>query len=83
MDIPTLRAFFMWCTILDVAFLIFAFLIISFASDTIYEIRSSFFPISRETFDTANYGWLGLLKIFIVVFNLVPWIALKIIDKAM
>jgi len=79
MDIITVREFFMWCTIINAALLLFSFLICAFAGDWIYGVHSKFFPISREAFNVAIYSFLGLFKVLFIVFNLVPYIALVII----
>jgi len=79
MDIESIRAFFMWCTILNVALLVLSSLICLCAGDWIYRIHSKWFSISRETFNVAIYSFLGLYKIFIFVFNLIPYIALLIV----
>ncbi len=79
MDIPTHQSFFMWCTILNAGMLILASLILTIGGDSVYRMHSWFFSISRETFDVANYCWLGLYKILVIAFCLVPWIALAII----
>ena len=79
MDIPSIRAFFMWCTIIDVGFLILTILICAGAGDWIYRMHSRWFPLSKEAFNTVIYSWIGLLKIFIIIFNLVPYLALVII----
>jgi hypothetical protein len=34
---------------------------------------------SREAFDVAIYGFLGLFKIVFIFFNLVPYLALLIV----
>ncbi|MGB2866560.1 MAG: DUF6868 family protein [Sedimentisphaerales bacterium] len=75
MDIITVKTFFMWCTIINGALLVLSFLICAFAGDWIYGIHSKWFPISRETFHVAIYSFLALYKIFVLVFNLVPYIA--------
>lgn len=49
-------------------------------SDLVYKIHSRLFPMSREAFNVAIYGFLGVYKILIFVFNLVPWVALLIIS---
>ncbi len=79
MDIDSIRAFFMWCTILNVALLLFSSLICLSAGDWAYRIHSKWFSISRETFNVAIYSFLGLYKIFIFVFNLIPYLGLLII----
>ena len=79
MSIETIREFFMWCTILNVALLLLSSLICVCARDWAYQIHSKLFSISRETFNVAIYSFLGLYKIFVFVFTLIPYIALSII----
>jgi hypothetical protein len=78
MDIITVKTFFMWCSIINGALLVLSLLICSLASDWVYRMHSDWFPISRETFNVAIYCFIGLFKIFVLVFNLVPWIACAI-----
>jgi hypothetical protein len=79
MDIETLRSFFMWCTILNGALLILAFLISAFAGDWVYRMQSRWYPIPRDAFTIVMYSFLGLFKILLLVFNLVPYVALVIV----
>ncbi len=79
MDIPTLTTFFMWCTILNMGLLILSSVMCVFFSDFIYRMNHRFFSISREAFNVALVCFIGLFKIFVMVFCLVPYIALLII----
>lgn len=79
MDIQTLTSFFMWCTIINTGFLVFLTLIFMLAPNLIYRLQSTFFPITRETFNIVIYSFIGLFKVVYLVFNVVPWIALEII----
>ena len=79
MDIQTLTSFFMWCTIINFGFLLFLALVFMLAPNLTYKIQSRFIPISRESFDLVFYSFIGLFKIVVLVFNVVPWIALLII----
>jgi len=79
MDIDTVRAFFMWCTVMNAALLVLSFLICALAGDWVYRMHSRWFSISRETFNVAIYSFIGVYKIFIVMFNLVPYVALLIL----
>lgn len=79
MDIPTLQSFFMWCTILNLGILIISSLLFTIGGDFVYWVKSRFFTISREQFDVAVYHWIAFYKIIVIVFNVVPWIALGII----
>jgi len=79
MDIHTVRAFFMWCTIINGALLILSFLICACAGAWVHRMHGKWFPISREAFNVAIYSFLGLYKMFVLGFNLVPYVALVIV----
>ena len=79
MDIQTLTAIFMWCTIINGVMLVFWTVMCLFAFDLVYRTQKRWFPMPKETFTVAMYGFLGLFKIFFLVFNLVPYIALLIV----
>jgi hypothetical protein len=79
MDIQTLTSFFMWCTILNGGLLTLLILMFGFAPDLMYRTQRIWFPLSRETFDVVLYGFLGMFKIFFLIFNVVPYVALLII----
>ncbi len=79
MDIPAIRAFFMWCTIMNGGLLILSSLIFACAGDWVYRMHSRWFPISKDAFNVAIYSGIGLFKIAVIVFNLVPYLALAII----
>ena len=79
MDIQTLTTFFMWCTIINLGLLISSSLVCIFFGDFSYRMNNRFFSISREAFNVALVSFIGLFKIFFIVFNLVPYIALLII----
>ena len=79
MDIQTLTTFFMWCTILNVALLLLSSLICVCAADWAYRIHSKLFSISRETFNVVIYSFIALYKLLVIVFILIPYIALLIV----
>ena len=79
MDIQTLTRFFMWCTIINGAMLVYWSIMTIITPDWIYRLQSKWFPISRETVNVAIYAFLGLFKILFIIFNHVPYIALLIV----
>ena len=81
MDISTLTRFFMWCTLLNTGLLLFSFLMVAqgIGGDFVYRMHSKWFPMPRDNFNAALYLIIGIYKIFVFVFNLVPWVALTII----
>ncbi len=79
MNVQTLTRFFMWCTIMNGALFLLWTTMCLLAPDLVYRTQRIWFPIPRETFDVVIYSFLGLFKIFFLVFNLVPYLALLII----
>lgn len=79
MDIRMLTEFFLWCTIINGALLALWTIMCIAAPDLVYRTQSRWFPISRATYDVIMYAFLGLFKVLVLVFNLVPLIALLII----
>ena len=79
MDIGTVRAFFMWCTVLNVGMLIFTFVITAFGGDWVYKMHSKLYPMPRETFNVVIYAFMGVYKVLVIMFNLIPYLALSIV----
>ena len=79
MTIQMLTNFFMWCTILNMGLLLLSFLILAFAGDFVYKMHSRWFPMPRETFNVVLYSFIGIYKLMVFVFNIIPWIALMIV----
>lgn len=81
MDYNVIRAFFKWCTIINGGLLILASLLIRFAGDWVFGMHNTWIPITEDSFHVAIYILLGFFKIIVVVFNLVPYLALVIIGN--
>ena len=79
MDLRTLTSFFMWCTIINGAFLVFWATMCILVPDVVYRTQHRWFPIPRETFIVVIYAFLGLFKLIFLVFNLIPYVALLIV----
>jgi hypothetical protein len=45
----------------------------------VYRTQSKWFPLPRETFSVVIYTILGLFKMFFLVFNVIPYVALIIV----
>ena len=58
------------------------FLAIIFARDWIKQVHGKWFNLSDATFDAIHYGGMAVYKIGILLFNLVPLIALYFMGKS-
>ncbi len=81
MNINLFRSFFKWCTIINGGLLILSAMLIRFAGVWIFEIHHSWIPITEDAFPVAIYILLGIFKLIVIVFNVVPYIALVIIGR--
>ncbi len=81
MNTQTLTDFIKWCTLINVALFFLSAILVLVASDFIYSAHGQLFHMPREAFDVVIYSLLGLYKIIILFFNIVPYLALRIIAK--
>jgi hypothetical protein len=79
MDIQQLKAFFLWCTVMNGALLILSILIFILVPDFVYTAHNAMFAMPRETFNVVIYAFLGFFKIVFMVFSVIPYVALLII----
>ena len=80
MTIEQLTDFFMWCTIIGGGLLVVSSLLCMALKDVIAKMHSKMFGMAPETVKPIVYGYIGLFKILWLVFAVIPWIALLIVD---
>lgn len=78
MLIDKIGMFLGWCTVINLLILLLWFLAFSRAHNMMYLMHGKWFKVSRETFDAIHYTSMAFYKMFILIFNLVPLIALRI-----
>ena len=81
MTIETVRGALGWCSVINFGFLVWWWLFFTFAHDWVYQIHGIWFKMPPETFDLINYTGMAAFKLLIFVFNLVPYFALRIVEK--
>lgn len=79
MELSEIRAFFAWCSVINIALLLWWVLFLLFAHDFVYRMHTRWFKISVEKFDAIHYSGMALFKVGVFMFNLVPYFALRII----
>lgn len=79
MAVEIFRVLLLWCLVINYAILIAWFLLFVAAHDFILRLHGKWFRLSEEQFDAAHYIGMAIYKIGIMLFNLVPLIALWII----
>jgi hypothetical protein len=79
MTIEVVREFLAWCTLINIGLLVWWFLWLFLAHDWIYKLHGRWFKLSEERFDAIHYAAIAFFKLSVFVFNLVPYLALRII----
>jgi len=77
-ETETLLVVLGWCTLINWALLLLWWMFVALAGDWMFGMHKKWFKISRETFDATHYAGMGLFKILILVFNLAPYLALRL-----
>ena len=76
--IDTLTVFFGWCSVINIGMLVFAAIILMILKEPISRLHSKLFELNQESLPLIYFRYLGNYKIAILMFNLVPYIALKV-----
>lgn len=79
MSIELARSFLAWCTVVNYGVLLIWFIVFLCAHDGIQRLHGRWFSLSRDQFDSLHYLGMAIYKIGIILFNLVPYIVLRIV----
>ena len=77
--IDLLTTFFGWCSIISSGILLFSTILLIVLKQPVKKIHSKLFDIDQEALPMSYFQYLGNLKIAIIVFNITPYIALKLL----
>lgn len=69
-----------WCSLINMGVLLWWWLFFSLAHDWVYQLHTRWFRIEPESFDRIHYCGMAIFKLAIFMFNLVPYISLRIIQ---
>ena len=78
MTVHAIKIVLLWCVVINYAVLITWFAAFVFAHDRIYGMHLRWFSLSAETFDAIHYAGLAVYKIGILLFFLIPLIAIVV-----
>ncbi len=79
MDIETVRQFFLWCTIINLAMIYLWAGVFVLGRDWLHRFHGRWFRLREDHFDAIHYTLMGVYKVGILLFCLVPLISLWII----
>lgn len=79
-DLSLITTFLGWCTLINYGILILSTVMLLTCGNWVKSIHGKIFNLSDTSLDTLYFSYLGNYKLAIFVFNLVPYIALKLMD---
>ena len=79
MSIEIARSFFLWCSVIHIVLLLVWAGLATLGRDWMYRLLSRLFRISAEQLDLFNLAGITLYKTGVLLFNIVPCIALYIV----
>lgn len=81
MNAEFMREFLLWCLLINYGALLAWFVAFWFGHHWMFTLHSRWFHLSEERFDGIHYLGMALYKIGILLFNLVPYLALCIVAR--
>jgi hypothetical protein len=79
MSVEVVREALLWCAILNYGLLLVWFLLIALPHEWLYRLWGQWFRVPTGQFDTMNFAGIALYKVGILLFNVVPYLALQIV----
>jgi hypothetical protein len=79
MTLETIRDALAWCSVMNIILLLVWFIMFALAHDWVYRMHSKWYKLSQDAFNTIHYSGIAFFKIVIFVFNIVPYLALRIV----
>ena len=78
-NLELLTTFFGWCSVINISLLVLSTVSLIFMREPILRIHSKLFKLKQDSLLLIYFQYLGNYKIAILIFNVVPYIALKVI----
>ena len=80
MDIDRLQAFLLWSLVVNAGIYVISLVGVLSVRPFVCKIHMKLFGVSEDTANTVMYQYLAIYKLLLIVFNLVPWIAISLIQ---
>tara|TARA_R110000850_G_scaffold62777_10_gene142509 strand:- start:1739 stop:2029 length:291 start_codon:yes stop_codon:yes gene_type:complete len=79
MTIELFRDFLGWCTVINSGLLILSSIMLIVMKGAVSSMHARMFGIDEESVKAVYFKYLGYYKLLILVFNLAPYLALRIV----
>jgi len=76
--IELIREFLGWCSVINIGLGLFSVIFMIFLRDPISRIHSKMFNLDEADLSRGYFQFLAQYKIITIIFNIVPYLVLKI-----
>ena len=80
MSVETLSGVLGWSILINYGVLLIWWAVFVAAHDWMHQLHGRWFRLSAEDFDRIHYAGMAGFKVLILVFNLTPYLALRIVS---
>jgi hypothetical protein len=77
-SIEVLATFFGWCSLINIGVLVFSTVVLVLMKESISGFHARLFGVKQEVLPPLYFAYLAQYKVAILVLNLVPYLALKL-----
>lgn len=77
-DLSTLTTFLGWCSVINMGILAFVAVILTTFRGAVENIHTRVSGLDKENLDIQYFNFLGNYKVAVLVLNVVPYFALKV-----
>lgn len=78
MTLEQLTSLFKWMTIINIGLLVLSSVFVMVLRNIMCKMHGKLFGIKEDNVAIVAYGYLGMFKVLVIVFNLVPYISLQL-----
>lgn len=68
-----------WCTVINIGLLVFSSLLVVGFRSSMARLHGKMFALNEEDISRAYFQYLAQFKILVIVFNVTPYIALRLL----
>lgn len=82
MTLEEIRDVLAWCSVINIGMLLIWWIVFMLAHDFVFRFHGKWVKLSVERFDAIHYTAMAFWKMGIFMFNIVPYLALRIVGDA-
>jgi membrane protein YdbS with pleckstrin-like domain len=79
MSLDQLTELLMWMTVVNVVVLVLSSVLVMVLRNTMCRAHAKLFGIKEDEVALVAYGYLGVYRLLVLVFNIVPYVSLQFV----